>query len=74
MNSSAADAHERLMSNPEFWRMCLPLFCDEANVREFSEITGLPEKRIRAARNEYFDQYVAKNIAPHFHRNNGTMN
>ena len=36
MNSSAADAHERLMSNPEFWKMFLPLFFDEDKIREFA--------------------------------------
>lgn len=41
MNS--AEAHERLLVNDEFWRMFLPLFHDEAMVREFSQITQIPE-------------------------------
>ena len=67
MNSS--EQHERLMSNPEFWDMFLPLFFDEEKLREFATITGLTEQRIRAARDEH-----AKNAAPHFHRSNGTIN
>jgi hypothetical protein len=74
MNSSATRAHERLLSNSEFWDMFLPLFYNEKEVSEFSKITGLSEQRIKAARDEHFDRYVAKNVAPHFHRNNGTVN
>jgi hypothetical protein len=51
MNS--AEAHERLLVNDEFWRMFLPLFHDEAMVREFSQITQIPEVRIRAAREKF---------------------
>jgi hypothetical protein len=57
------------MSNPEFWDMFLPLFFDEEKLREFATITGLTEQRIRAARDEH-----ARNVAPHFHRSNGTIN
>jgi hypothetical protein len=71
MNS--LEAHERLMSNPEFWRMFLPLFYDEETVREFSEITGLSEERIRGARDKYLDRYISK-IRPHYHHGNKTIN
>jgi hypothetical protein len=74
MNSSAAEAHERLMMNPEFWRLYFPLLCDEAKVREFATITGLSEERIRTAREEYFGRYVAAEIAPHYHNGNDTVN
>jgi hypothetical protein len=73
MNSSAADAHERLMSNPEFWKMFLPLFFDEEKIREFATITGLSEERIRGARDKYLDRYVAK-IRPYYHPGTGAIN
>ena len=69
-NSSAAEAHERMMLNTEFWDMFLPLFYDEAMVREFAAVTGLPEERIRRAR---FD-YLYKKFAPRLHEANGTIN
>ena len=68
MNS--AEAHERLLVNDEFWEMFLPLFYDEEKVSEFSQITGLPEQRIKAAR----DRYFAQNVTPHLHEGNGTVN
>ena len=70
MNSSATEAHERLLVNDEFWDMFLPLFYDEKKIHEFSKITGLSEDRIRTARDAYF----ARRFAPHLHRNNGTIN
>jgi hypothetical protein len=69
MAPSDREAHERLLVHDEFWQMFLPLFYNEETVQEFSEITGLPEQRIRAARDRYFDQ----NVAPHLHSNNGTV-
>jgi hypothetical protein len=45
---TAEEAHERLLVNEEFWRMFLPLFYNEKEVSEFSQITGLPEERITA--------------------------
>jgi len=70
MNSSATEAHERLLVNDEFWDMFLPLFYDEKKIHEFSKITGLSEDRIRTAREAHF----ARRITPHLHRNNGTIN
>ena len=67
------DPHERLISNSEFWDMFLSLFHDEAMVREFAEITGLSEERIRAARDEHFDRYVAK-IRPCYIQGTDTIN
>lgn len=67
--SENAEAHERLLVNDEFWQMFLPLFYKDETVSEFSQITGLPEQRIKAARDRYFDQHVA----PHLHSNNGTV-
>jgi hypothetical protein len=67
------NAHERLMSNPEFWKIFFPLFRDEAMVREFAAITGLSEQRIKAARQNYLRQFCLK-MSPHIHTGTGTVN
>ena len=73
MNSSDARAHERLLRNPDFWEMFLPLFCDEEKVREFAGIIEISEERIRAARAAYLHQHHRK-MLPYFYRGNGTVN
>jgi hypothetical protein len=57
------------MLNPEFWRTFLPLFYDEATVREFATITGLSDGRIRRARADNL-----RKISPHLHEGNDTIN
>jgi hypothetical protein len=50
-----------------------PLIEVHTVVREFSQITQIPEVRIRAAMEKYFARYLAR-MAPYFHRSNGTIN
>ena len=67
---TAAEAHERMMLHTEFWDVFSPLFRDDKVVREFAEITGLSEERIRAARFAYlYKKFTGKEFnslsAPH---------
>lgn len=71
MNSPTTDA--AFLSDQKFWDIFLPLFLDDKKVREFSEVSGIPEDHIKIKRREFMHVYLIK-LSPHLHRGNNTVN
>ena len=61
------------LKNPDFWDHMFRLFCIEEKVVEFSEISGVPVERIRAARDKYLRDKL-REAAAHSDPGNATLN
>jgi hypothetical protein len=65
-----------LLSDPVFWKNLFFVFSDPEKVREFSEITGVPQHHmqsyIRKKRCEFFEDYIRQH-STYWHEEHGTL-